>query len=212
MDDIFPEDSYKDAYIRDARFFESAYIENLGGGSFKLHPLPLEAQVAPLSGMLSDDYNYDGNTDILIVGNYYSTTISDGRYDASIGLLLTGNGKGEFSPVPGRESGFYADGDAKAMAELVMKDGSSLILVARNSDSLKVIKTIPRSKQTIRLKRDDVSAELIYNSGEKEYREFFYASGYLSQSSRVCKVPESVVSVWISNYKGEKREIPLVNK
>jgi hypothetical protein len=212
MDDIFPEDSYKDAYIRDARFFESAYIENLGGGSFKLHPLPLEAQVAPLSGMLSDDYNYDGNPDILIVGNYYSTTISDGRYDASIGLLLTGNGKGEFSPVPGRESGFYADGDAKAMAELVMKDGSSLILVARNSDSLKVIKTIPRSKQTIRLKRDDVSAELIYKSGEKEYREFFFASGYMSQSSRVCKVPESVVSVWISNYKGEKREIPLVNK
>jgi len=98
------------------------------------------------------------------------------------------------------------------MAELVMKDGSSLILVARNSDSLKVIKPKLRSQQIIKLKRDDVSAELIYNSGEKEYREFFYASGYLSQSSRVCKVPESVVSVWISNYKGEKREILLVNK
>ena len=184
FDDIFPEDSYKDAYIRDARFFESAYIENLGDGSFKVHPLPLEAQIAPLFGMLSDDYNNDGNPDILIVGNYFSTTISDGRYDASIGLLLAGNGKGEFSPVQARESGFFADGDAKAMAELVMKDGSSLILVARNSDSLKVIKPIHRSKQIIKLKRDDVSAELIYSSGEKEYREFYYASGYLSQDRK----------------------------
>lgn len=212
MNDIFPEDSYTEAYTRDASFFESAYIENLGGGSFKMHPLPLEAQTAPLFGMLSDDYNSDGNPDLLVVGNYFSTTVSDGRYDASIGLFLAGNGKGEFSPVPGRESGFFADGDAKAMAELVMKDGSSLILVARNSDSLKVIKPVNRSKQIIKLRRDDVSAELIYNTGEKEYREFFYASGYLSQSSRVCKVPEGVVSVRISNYKSEKREISLSNK
>ncbi|HBH85734.1 MAG TPA: RNA-binding protein [Bacteroidales bacterium] len=212
FDDIFPEDSYKDAYIRDARFFESAYIENLGGGSFKMNSLPLEAQTAPLFGMLSDDYDSDGNPDILIVGNSYSTTVSDGRYDASIGLFLAGNGKGGFYPVPGRESGFFADGDAKAMAELVLEDGSSLILVARNSDSLKVIKPVHRSTQIIKLKSDDVSAELIYNTGEKEYREFCYASGYLSQSSRVCKVPEEVVSVRITNYKGEKREISSGNK
>ena len=70
------------------------------------------------------------------------------------------DGKGGFSVIPGRESGFFADGDAKGMAELDLKDGSSLILVARNSDSLKVIRTLRPTQKTIRIKNDEVSAEL----------------------------------------------------
>ena len=102
MTDIFPENSLKNAYIRDCRFFESAYIENLGNGSFKMHPLPIEAQTAPVFGILSNDYNSDGNTDLLLTGNSYSSNIYTGQYDAFTGLFLSGNGKGEFSPVPGK--------------------------------------------------------------------------------------------------------------
>jgi hypothetical protein len=211
MADIFPENSTNDAYMRDSRCFESAYIENMGDGSFKLHPLPVEAQIAPVFGILADDYNSDGNTDLVLAGNSYASNIYDGQYDASIGLFLAGNRKGDFTPVPARESGFFADGDAKAMAELTMKDGTSLILVARNSDSLKVIKPLFGPAKNIRLKNDDVSAELIYKSGEKEYREFYYGSGYLSQSSRICKIPEEVVSVSITNYKGETRNKSIHN-
>ncbi len=57
FDDIFPPADQKDAYIRDCRFFESAWIENLGNGAFKMHPLPIEAQISPVFGMLSGDYN-----------------------------------------------------------------------------------------------------------------------------------------------------------
>jgi hypothetical protein len=207
MTDIFPENSVKDAYIRDSRYFESAYVENLGNGSFKLRPLPAEAQTSPVFGMLSGDYNSDGNTDLILVGNSYSSNVYTGQYDAFIGLFLEGNGKGEFSPVPGRESGFFADGDAKGMAELTMKDGSSLILVAQNSDSLKVLKALRPPVKIIKLKNDEVCAVLTYKTGEKEYREFYYGSGYLSQSSRVCQVPAGVISVSITSYKGEIRNI-----
>jgi hypothetical protein len=207
MAEIFPEDLIKGAYVSDSRFFESSYIENLGKGSFKIHPLPVEAQFAPLFGMLTNDYNSDGNIDLLLAGNSYSSSISDGQYDAFIGLFLAGDGKGGFSPVPGRESGFFVDGDAKGMSELTMRDGSSLILVARNSDSLKVIKPLRSPAKIIKLKNDEVSAELTFKTGEKEYREFYYGSSYLSQSSRVCQVPEGVVSVSITNYKGETRKI-----
>jgi len=207
MDDIFPEESRKGAYVRDAKFFESAYIENLGNGIFKIHSLPHEAQTAPLFGLLAGDYNSDGNMDIVVAGNSYTTSISDGQYDASIGLYLEGNGKGDFRPVPGRESCLFVDGDSKAMAELIMNDGSSVILVSRNSDSLKVIRSLKSSTKRVRLRNDEVSAEFIYVNGEKEYREFYYGSGYLSQSSRVCKVPAGVVTVRLKSYKGETRTL-----
>jgi len=209
MDDIFPENTVKDAYVRDSRFFESAWIENLGRGSFRMHALPVEAQIAPVFGMLANDYNADGNADLLLTGNSYSSNVYDGQHDAFTGLWLKGDGKGGFTPVPGRESGFFVDGDAKGLAELVMNNGSSLILAGQNSGSLKVFKNAGPHAMIIRLRNDDVSADLIYTTGEKERREFCYGNGYLSQSSRVIKVPEGVVSVSITNYKGETRKITI---
>ncbi len=209
IDDIFPAGSLKDAYIRDCRFFESAYIENLGNGSFRIHPLPVEAQISPVFGILSGDYNNDGNMDVVLTGNSYSSNIYTGQYDASIGLFLAGNGKGDFSPVPGRESGFFVSGDAKGMAELTMKDGSSLLLIAQNADSLRAVKSIGPRQNIIKLENDDVKAELTFKNGAKEYREFYYGSGYLSGSSRVCKVPPGVVSIIFTSYKGDSRRITV---
>lgn len=204
---IFPVTEQKDAYIRDCRYFESAWAENLGDGTFRMHSLPVEAQISPVFGMLTGDYNSDGHPDLLITGNSYSSNVFTGQYDAMIGLLLAGDGKGEFTPIPGRESGFFANGDAKGMAELQLKDGSSLILVARNSDSLKVIRSLKSPGKTIRVKNDEVAAELLFKNGTKEYREFYYGSGYLSQSSRVCQIPEDVVSVTFTTYKGDSRKV-----
>jgi hypothetical protein len=212
IDDIFPEAARSGAYVRDCRFFETSYIENLGDGSFRLSSLPVESQTAPIFGMLANDYNSDGNTDLLLAGNSYSSSISDGQYDSFIGLMLAGNGKGNFKPVPSRESGFFVDGDSKAMAELSLRDGNSLILVTRNSDNLKLIKSLRSNLKTIRLKNDEVFGEMTYQTGEKEYREFYYGSGYLSQSSRVCKVPAGVVNVIFTNYKGKTRTIQIRNK
>jgi hypothetical protein len=207
IDDIFPESSLKGAYIKDSRFFQSAYIENTGNGSFKIHALPIEAQISPVFGLLTDDYNHDGNTDILLTGNSYSSNVYTGRYDAFIGLMLAGNGKGGFSAVPAPESGFFVDGDAKSLACLTMRDGSSLLLAAQNSDSLKVFKASWKPERAIRLENDDVSAILVYKTGETKFMEFYYGSGYLSQSSRICKIPDGVNVVTITNYKGESREI-----
>ena len=205
MDDIFNEEQIADAYQADSRIFNTVYIENLGGGSFRLEPLPLEAQFAPVFGMLANDYNDDGKCDILITGNSYSSNVTDGQYDASIGLLLFGDGTGKFEPVLGRESGFFVNGDAKGMAELVLPDGRSLILVAQNSGKLKVFESGHSSDDMIKLRRDEVNATIHYENGDVEMREFYYGSGYLSNSSRVCKISKKVVSVDITSYSGKTR-------
>jgi len=209
LDDIFPEDTRKGAYIKECTWFASSWIENLGNGAFRMHSLPEEAQLSPVFGMLAGDYNNDGNCDLILTGNSYSSNVYTGQYDASIGLFLSGDGKGGFKPVLGRESGFFVDGDAKSLAEISLKDGNSFILAARNSDTLRVFKPLAKPAGIIRLGKDDFCAEIILKNGTREYREFYYGSGYLSQSSRVLKLPPEAASVTVMTFTGEKRIITM---
>ena len=91
FEESFLPDEIKDAYVVKAECLESSYFENLGNGKFTRKALPLEAQFAPVFGMLTGDYNNDGNIDILMAGNSYATEASTGRYDAMTGLLLAGD-------------------------------------------------------------------------------------------------------------------------
>jgi hypothetical protein len=197
-----------DAYTAECSMLESSYLENTGDGSFRIHPLPIEAQFAPVFGMLANDYNDDGHTDLLLTGNYHSSNVEDGQHDAFKGLFLKGDGKGNFIPVLPRKSGFFVDGDAKGMAEITGPEGNSLILVAQNSGVMKVFRTTGTSpRQPIHLRRDDACAEILFDSGETAYLEFYYGSGYLSHSSRKGQLPDHAVNIKIVTYAGEIREI-----
>ena len=80
-----------------ANMLQSCFIQNDGAGKFTMIPLPKEAQMSTLNGMLADDFDGDGNLDVLISGNDFGTEVSVGRYDALNGLLLKGDGSGGFS-------------------------------------------------------------------------------------------------------------------
>ncbi|MEO7120796.1 MAG: VCBS repeat-containing protein, partial [Ginsengibacter sp.] len=112
---IFSADELADALHLQATNFKSCYIENLGNGKFKMHPLPAMAQMAPVFGMIVDDFNNDGNLDVLLCGNDFGNEVRDGRYDAMNGLLLLGDGKGNFVPQTILKSGIYIPGNAKAL-------------------------------------------------------------------------------------------------
>ena len=96
MDDIFPPGKREGAIRLKANMLQSCYLQNDGGGKFTMIPLPKEAQISILNGMLADDFDGDGNLDVLINGNDFGTEVSIGRYDALNGLLLKGNGSGDF--------------------------------------------------------------------------------------------------------------------
>lgn len=200
------------AIILSANYFSSSYIENLGAGKFKITELPQEVQYAPVFGMISNDFDNDGNLDALIVGNDYGTEVFTGRYDAMIGLYLKGDGKGKFSSIPVSKSGFFVDGDAKGMAELYTKKGEKLIIVTQNRDSLKVFSKIGKAKEVnnpnvLPLNSNDSWAELTFNDGKKQKVEFYYGSTYLSQSSRKFEIQPNLESIDIFQFSGEKRTI-----
>ena len=117
--------------------FESSYFENTGGGTFHRTALPTEAQFSTVNGIIPYDYNGDGNLDILIAGNLYVAEVETGRADAGTGLLMLGNGNGDFETVHYVESGFFADLDVK---DIRMIDGEKepRVIVANNNDAIQI--------------------------------------------------------------------------
>jgi hypothetical protein len=96
-------------------------------------PLPDEAQLAPVYGMLATDVDHDGHQDLLLAGNFDGFRPEIGRMSASYGLLLRGNGKGTFVPVRAPESGFFVPGQSRDIQRVRTATGD-LYVVGRNND------------------------------------------------------------------------------
>ena len=206
FEESFLEEELKDALVVKSETFASSYLENLGGGKFKLTPLPTAAQIAPIYGMVTGDYNKDGFLDLIAVGNFYSGEVFSGRYDASIGWMLSGDGNGNFEPLKVQKSGFFVEGDAKAMIKLQGKE-KELLLTSINNGPLKAHAYYNENSSVYRAKPGDVSALLTYEDGSIEKVEFFYGSGYLSQSGRTLTISPQVVTVSILDYQGNETKL-----
>ncbi len=135
--DIFTPEQLESAVKLDAYEFETSLLVNQGNGKFELKPLPVEAQVSPVYGIAVHDFDGDGNLDVLLGGNFFSAKPEVGRYDASYGLLLRGDGKGNFKAVKPKESGFYTYGEVRDIS-VINFGANRMVLVARNNDTLQL--------------------------------------------------------------------------
>lgn len=122
-----------------ANNMSSAVFMNKGRNEFETKRLPPEAQLFPVTGIQVADINRDGITDLLLAGNDYSTEVETGRNDAGIGLVLLGDGKGSFRPLPVTRSGFYVPGDVKCL-EWIRIGGQPCLIAGKNSDFIQLIK------------------------------------------------------------------------
>jgi hypothetical protein len=213
INDVLPPAETKDALALRATHLASSYLQNAGGGKFKMTALPLPAQVAPVYGMVAEDVNQDGYPDLLLVGNDYGTEVFTGRYDAFKGLYLQGDGKGNFKPRTLSQSGFMVTGDAKGLATLYGKKGEKIIIATQNQDSLKVFtrrgagREKERQLTTITLEPNDAWAQITYKNGGKAKLEFYYGSTYLSQSTRKFKRTPEMARIVIYSYAGKSRTL-----
>ncbi len=146
-------DDYRNATINDlfapeilsrstklkACYMESCVVLNTGNGSFKLIPLPVNAQFSPIYALYADDIDSDGICDILTGGNQYEAKPETGIYDASFGQFLKGNNDGNFTSVSSVNSGFFTKGEIRNFRSLNI-DGNRYIVVALNNDFLQFYK------------------------------------------------------------------------
>jgi hypothetical protein len=204
--ELFPGDQ-QDALIYRSTCFTSSYLENLGSGKFKITPLPVEAQLSPLFGIMLFDLNNDSNLDIIGIGNCYASETLTGFYDAGTGVCLKGDGKGHFKSVHTSESGFFVDKDAKALAVVNSASNRPLWITTNNQDSLLAFEQATSQKNLVlSAAPDDIYAEIILANGKMQRHEFYYGSGYLSQSTRTLYLPHGVREVFLYKGNGKKRK------
>ncbi len=132
-------DLLKGALHYQANLFESVVLVNQGG-TFEIKRLPNRAQIAPVTGILYEDFDKDGIKDLVLGGNLKVSEVETGNADAGVGLFLKGNSSKWFDEVSPDASGLYIDGDVKNIA-LVSKTyaGKPLILVANNNAKAQLI-------------------------------------------------------------------------
>ncbi|MBG6130304.1 hypothetical protein IWQ47_001613 [Aquimarina sp. EL_43] len=135
INQVYGEKKLQGALHYKTETFASSYIENLGKGEYKISPLPYQAQFSSINDIMVEDFNKDGHLDALMVGNLFVSEIETPRNDAGTGVLMLGDGKGNFSALLGKESGFFTRKDAKKI-EILNDKNSKKVLIANNDGIL----------------------------------------------------------------------------
>jgi enediyne biosynthesis protein E4 len=141
--DIFTPEQLENSIRLEASLLETAVFINDGKGHFSRKQLPVEVQFSPVYAAVTGDFNSDGNPDILLGGNLYNVKPELGRYDASYGAFLAGDGHGNFRYIPPKTSGLNLDGEIRDFTQVKTSAGKILV-VARSNDSLQVFKVLRR--------------------------------------------------------------------
>jgi len=151
INDLFTPEQLKGAGVLKAEMMQTVYLENQGSKGFVLHTLPAEAQYAPVYGIVATDINGDGKKDLVLAGNDAWTQIKFGRYMADHGVVLLGDGRGNFSDVPQMQSGLNLRGNVRSL-QLIQLKGKSNIIAGVNNDNTLLLK-INEANSLIALKK-----------------------------------------------------------
>lgn len=196
LPEMFSDGLLDDATVLSFNYMETSIIENLGNGAFKIHPLPLEIQYAPIYGIQLQDINNDELLDLIVVGNDFGMEVQQGMADALVGLVLKNEGNLKMTALPLEESHFYVPGDAKALVNVNLKNGNELIVASQNNDSLKVHEYIKkRPGKLVKFNPDEIKAVLNFKNGSKRIQEVYWGDSFNSQSTQNILVTDNVVSI-----------------
>ena len=138
IEDIFDEEQRASMLTLEAKEMRSMIFINENGTKFNAVPLHSAAQQSPIYAIESVDVNGDGNLDILAGGNLYGVKPEMGRYDATRGIVLLGDGKANFENSS--NSGLFVEGEIRDIDVLNIQNKQHVI-VSRNNDSAIIFKS-----------------------------------------------------------------------
>jgi hypothetical protein len=133
LDEIFESKDLNSAKKLSANDFSSYFYKNNGEGTFKAITLPMEFQTSTLNAI---QFIETGNRELLAAGNFYENNIEMGKYDAQYGTVF----QIQDTVIDIKKvKNLRLDGQVRNMQSIEI-DGKPYILVARNNDSLKLIR------------------------------------------------------------------------
>ena len=136
--DIFTPAQLSQATKNEAYTMASTVYLNNRNGTFTAKQLPVAAQLSSMYAIETGDYNKDGNTDIILAGNFYESKPEAGIYDASYGVVLLGDGTGNFTAQTATQSGLSIRGAVRDITTITQHN-KTLLLIAKNNEALEVL-------------------------------------------------------------------------
>jgi enediyne biosynthesis protein E4 len=138
INNILTDEQFKTAKQLSVNYLHTTWFENVNG-KFFVKALPIQANFSPVYAIYTDDFNYDGNMDILLAGNVEQVRIKIGKIDANYGVLLCGDGKGNFTYINQMQSGLQVKGCVRDIIKIKNKQGDNILMLGINNQSLVVV-------------------------------------------------------------------------
>ncbi len=108
-------------------------------GKFVVAELPVQAQYSAVTKIMTGDFNKDGKTDLLLLGNHSDNRLKIGSIDANYGCMLAGDGKGNFTYIDQVKSGLSVMGDVKSATIIDIK-GSKYLVIGISGEAMQFYK------------------------------------------------------------------------
>lgn len=131
IEDIFGTKIVEAAIHKNVSELRSSYFENKGE-QFTKHPLPEEAQIAPVNAMAVEDLNSDGLLDIILTGNNFYISTQLGRLDANKGTVLMNRGQNRFTSNVSQH--LSLEGMVQSIKKVTINQQAGYI-IGRNNDT-----------------------------------------------------------------------------
>ena len=135
MELIFTSDERANVQILETNEMNTLLYINQGSYEFRSVDLPKEVQYTPIFAIESDDFDNDGDIDLILAGNQYNVLPEAGIYDASYGIYLQNDVNAVFTYLSPKQSGMKLKGQVR---DMITSD--NILIVARNNDEVLTFK------------------------------------------------------------------------
>ncbi len=138
ISDLFSNAKLKAATLKNVYYLSSCVLKNNGSGQFEITPLPLLAQIASVNAIQIDDFNSDGFQDVLLAGNNYEINTQLSQLDASHGVVLINDKKGNLLADFDQSQQVQITGAARDIQKIKIKN-NWFYLIAKNNDNIQIL-------------------------------------------------------------------------
>lgn len=191
------------------------------GDRFEAHPLPAVAQLAPAFGVVVADFDGDGREDLFLAQNFSPTDRETPRFDAGAGLILLGDGRGDFRPLTTLESGISVLGDGRGAAAADYDGDGRVDLVVPQNGALTTLWHNVRASPGARVRLDagpdnplgvGAIVRLVHRGARGAAMVVRAGAGYWSMDAPTMVLGGAVAgdSVWVRWPGGREVTVPLV--
>lgn len=132
VQDLFSPDLINQSTVDSFNYCASIVAINDGKGNFTINELPVMVQLSSVNAIQPVDVNDDGHPDLVLGGNESGFLPQFERLDASFGDLLLNDGKGNFSWVEQKKTGFLVKGVVRDIALFSNTQKQQILFLVNN--------------------------------------------------------------------------------